>query len=109
MTKHEAINTLQLNRPFAESELQRAVDMAIDALKKQSMVNEILNEAEQYKLALFAVIRNPQLMSCGMPIEEVNMLVVKTMEKVLSKCDFESLKRNYAEAEKALAKMGGKE
>lgn len=33
MTIREAVDTLELNRPFAYSELQNAIDMAIDALK----------------------------------------------------------------------------
>ena len=34
MTEQEAINHLQLNRPFAYSELQNAVDIAIKALEE---------------------------------------------------------------------------
>ena len=34
MTENEAINHLQLNRPFAYSELQNAVDIAIKALEE---------------------------------------------------------------------------
>ena len=35
MTENGAINNLELNRPFAYSELQESIDIAIDALKKQ--------------------------------------------------------------------------
>lgn len=35
MTNSGAINNLELNRPFAYSELQESIDIAIDALKKQ--------------------------------------------------------------------------
>ena len=34
MTENEAINHLQLNRPFAYSELQNAIDIAIKALEE---------------------------------------------------------------------------
>lgn len=37
MTKREAIDILELNRPFAENELQQAIDMSIKALKNQIM------------------------------------------------------------------------
>ena len=35
MKESGAINNLELNRPFAYSELQESIDIAIDALKKQ--------------------------------------------------------------------------
>lgn len=38
MTIREAVDTLELNRPFAYGELQDAIDMAIDALKKQRWI-----------------------------------------------------------------------
>jgi len=34
MTENESIETLKLNRPFAYTELQNAVDMAIQALEE---------------------------------------------------------------------------
>jgi hypothetical protein len=113
LTEQEAINILQLNTPFvASKETNQAVDMAIDALEKQSMVNEILNEAEQYKLALFGVIRNSKVMPVGLAqgrsMEEINAMALKTMEEVLKMCDFDKMKQFYSEAESALAKMGGK-
>ena len=109
MREREAIDILELNRPFADNELQKAVDMAIEALKKQSMVNEILNEAEQYKLALFGVIRNSKVMPVGIAqgrsMEEINAMSLKTMEEIIGMCNFEALKQMYDDA---LAKMGGK-
>ena len=113
LTEREAIDTLELNRPFAETELQNAIDMAIESLKKQTMGNEFRNEAEQCKLALFGVIRNSKVMPVGLAqgrsMEEINAMSLKTMEEVLKMCDFDKMKQFYSEAEEALAKMGGKE
>ena len=90
---------------------EEAVEYAVDAIEKQSMVNEILNEAEQYKLALFGVIRNSKVMPVGLAqgrsMEEINAMSLKTMEEVLKMCDFDKMKQSYSEAEEALAKMGG--
>ena len=113
LTESEAIKILQLTTTFvASKETNQAVDMAIDALEKQSMVNEILNEVEQYKLALFGVIRNSKVMPVGLAqgrsMEEINAMSLKTMEEVLKMCDFDKMKQFYSEAEEALAKMGGK-
>lgn len=108
MTESEAIRVLKEAVDSTQEEYDTAFNLAIDALEKQSMVNEILNEAEQYKLALFAVIRNPQLMSCGKPVEEVNMIVVKAMENIMSMLDYEKIQKCYSKAKEALAKMGGK-
>lgn len=44
MTNSEAINNLELNRPFAYSELQESIDIAIDALKKQITKKPINNK-----------------------------------------------------------------
>ena len=35
MTKREAIDTLELNRPFVCNDFQKAIDMAINAIEKQ--------------------------------------------------------------------------
>lgn len=50
MTKREAIDTLELNRPFAKNELQQAIDMAINALKNQIMptsYNDTCDDCEE--------------------------------------------------------------
>lgn len=76
-----------------------------------SMGVEIINaleEAEQYKLALFAVIRSHSMETAleqGLSMTMHSMLAVKIMEQVIEKCDFGALKILYDEA---LAKMGGK-
>lgn len=104
--------TPQKHRPFIHDECCQAGELAINALEKQSMVNEILNEVEQYKLALFGVIRNSKVMPVGLAqgrsMEEINAMSLKTMEEVLKMCDFDKMKQFYSEAEEALAKMGGK-
>lgn len=41
MTENEAINHLQLNRPFAYSELQNAVDIAIKALEEMQKIKAL--------------------------------------------------------------------
>ena len=41
MTWNEAKNTLELNRPFAYSELKEAVDMAIKAIEENQQYKEL--------------------------------------------------------------------
>lgn len=50
MTENGAINNLELNRPFAYSELQESIDIAIDALKKQIPKKPIFTEDKQFAL-----------------------------------------------------------
>lgn len=47
MTERAAIYTLQMNRPFAYSELQDAVDMAISALEMQEKLKERIAEFKE--------------------------------------------------------------
>ena len=110
MSEQEAIAILKDGLKMKEeiSHLVPVYELAIEALEKQSMVNEILNEAEQYKLALFAVIRSNSMetaMEQGLSMTMHSMLTVKIIQQVIEKCNFGALKVLYDEA---LAKMGGK-
>lgn len=49
MTENECIETLKMNRPFAYSELQNAVDMAIQALEKRMPKKPLHNGANWYR------------------------------------------------------------
>ena len=114
MSEQEAIKYINAlyavggQKDFFIEEFAEALGMAVDALEKQSMVNEFLNEAEKYKLALFSVIRNntmPMAEANGWDFDTINVLAVKTMEQIIEQCRFHALKDFY---EDALAKMGGK-
>ena len=64
---------------------------------------EALTEAEQYKLALFAAIRNSTVMPAGVKLgknmHEINKMSVETMHEVLKMCDFEKLRESYKDGE----------
>lgn len=59
MTFRDAVNTLELNRPFAYSELQDAVDMAIEALKRQipTKQGDIENDTNHFQLSKDGFLR----------------------------------------------------
>lgn len=63
-----------------------------------------MNNEERFKLALFAVIRNSQIMPVGLRIgknmEEINEMTRKTMQEVLKICDFEKLSKEFYGLEK---------
>lgn len=67
------------------------------------MAIEALTEAEQYKLALFAAIRNSMVMPDGVKLgknmHEINKMSVETMHEVLKMCDFEKLRESYKDGE----------
>lgn len=89
--------------------------MVKDLIKSEKAAHKValenahaLDEAEQYKLALFAVLRAHSMevaMEQGLSTDGHSMLAVKIMKSVLEKCNYETLKVLYDEA---LAKMGGK-
>ena len=64
---------------------------------------EALTEAELYKLALFAAIRNSTVMPAGVKLgknmHEINKMSVETMHEVLKMCDFENLRESYKDGE----------
>lgn len=64
---------------------------------------EELTEAEQYKLALFAVIKNSTVMPAGKELgknmHEINKMSVETMHELLKMCDFEKLREFYKDGE----------
>ena len=64
---------------------------------------EALTEAELYKLALFAAIRNSTVMPAGVKLgknmHEINKMSVETMHEVLKMCDFEKLRESYKDGE----------
>lgn len=60
-----------------------------------------MTNEEKYKLALFGVIRNsmvmPNLMLLGKSMEEINVVSVLTVKKVMEQFDYELLKASYEE------------
>lgn len=56
-------------------------------------------EADKYKLALFGVVRNSQVMPAGMRLgkdmHEINKMSVDTVNEVLKMCDFEKLQKDW--------------
>ena len=63
---------------------------------------EILNEIkEKYKIALFMVIRNSQVMPVGMKLgkskKEINKKAYETMCEVISMIDYDNARKEYEE------------
>ena len=97
MTNKEAIETIKI--AIAEVEWEYPMDYA--AAFETAI--EALTEAEQYKLALFAAIRNSMVMPAGVKLgknmHEINKMSVETMHKVLKMCNFERLRESYKDGE----------
>lgn len=97
MTNKEAIETIKI--AIAEVEWEYPMDYA--AAFETAI--EALTEAEQYKLALFAAIRNSMVMPSGVKLgknmHEINKMSVETMHKVLKMCNFERLRESYKDGE----------
>lgn len=63
---------------------------------------ETLNEIkEKYKIALFMVIRNSQVMPAGMKLgkskKEINKKAYETMCEVISMIDYDNARKEYEE------------
>ena len=97
MTNKEAIETIKI--ALAEVEWEYPMDYA--AAFETAI--EALTEAEQYKLALFAAIRNSTVMPAGVKLgknmHEINKMSVEIMHEVLKMCDFEKLRESYKDGE----------
>ena len=97
MKPQEAIDILKI----AISEVEWEYPM--DYTAAFEMAIEALTEAEQYKLALFAAIRNSTVMPAGVKLgknmHEINKMSVETMHEVLKMCDFEKLRESYKDGE----------
>ena len=97
MKPQEAIETIKI--AIAEVEWEYPMDYA--AAFETAI--EALTEAEQYKLALFAAIRNSTVMPAGVKLgknmHEINKMSVETMHEVLKTCDFEKLRESYKDGE----------
>lgn len=97
MKPQEAIRTMKI--ALAEVEWEYPMDYA--AAFETAI--EALTEAEQYKLALFAAIRNSTVMPAGVKLgknmHEINKMSVETMHEVLKMCDFEKLRESYKDGE----------
>ena len=97
MTNKEAIETIKI--AIAEVEWEYPMDYA--AAFETAI--EALTEAEQYKLALCAAIRNSTVMSAGVKLgknmHEINKMSVEKMHEVLKMCDFEKLRESYKDGE----------
>ena len=97
MTNKEAIETIKI--AITEVEWNYPMDYAVAF----ETAIEALTEAEQYKLALFAAIRNSTVMPSGVKLgknmHEINKMSVETMHEVLKMCDFEKLRESYKDGE----------
>ena len=97
MTNKEAIETIKI--ALAEVEWEYPMDYA--AAFETAI--EALTEAELYKLALFAAIRNSTVMPSGVKLgknmHEINKMSVETMHELLKMCDFEKLRESYKDGE----------
>ena len=97
MEPQEAIRIMKI--ALAEVEWEYPMDYA--AAFETAI--EALTEAEQYKLALFAAIRNSTVMPAGVKLgknmHEINKMSVETMHEVLKMCDFEKLRESYKDGE----------
>ena len=97
MKPQEAIRIMKI--AIAEVEWEYPMDYA--AAFETAI--EALTEAEQYKLALFAAIRNSTVMPAGVKLgknmHEINKMSVETMHEVLKMCDFEKLRESYKDGE----------
>ena len=97
MTPEEAIETIKI----AITEVEWNYPMDYAAAFETAI--EALTEAEQYKLALFAAIRNSTVMPAGVKLgknmHEINKMSVETMHEVLKMCDFEKLRESYKDGE----------
>ena len=97
MKPQEAIRIMKI--ALAEVEWEYPMDYAVAF----ETAIEALTEAEQYKLALFAAIRNSTVMPSGVKLgknmHEINKMSVETMHEVLKMCDFEKLREPYKDGE----------
>ena len=97
MKPQEAIGIMKI--AIAEVEWEYPMDYA--AAFETAI--EALTEEEQYKLALFAAIRNSTVMPAGVKLgknmHEINKMSVETMHEVLKMCDFEKLRESYKDGE----------
>lgn len=59
----------------------------------------MMSNEEQFKLALFAVIRNSQVMPAGLKLgksmDEINDMARLVMDEVIKSCDFEKLSKDF--------------
>ena len=69
----------------------------------RAFIEEKESEAERYKLALFLVVRNSQVMeyglSQGMSMPEINKLAYKTMMSLMEMIDYDITREMYEKAE----------
>ena len=97
MKPQEAIDILKI----AISEVEWEYPMDYAAAFETAI--EALTEAELYKLALFAAIRNSTVMPPGVKLgknmHEINKMSVEIMHEVLKMCDFEKLRESYKDGE----------
>ena len=97
MKPQEAIDILKI--AIAAVEWEYPMDYAVAF----ETAIEALTEAEQYKLAPFAAIRNSTVMPAGVKLgknmHEINKMSVETMHELLKMCDFEKLRESYKDGE----------
>ena len=98
MKPQEAIGIMKM---FTTDEFQRCTSSEFDDAIRTAI--EALTEAELYKLALFAAIRNSTVMPAGVKLgknmHEINKMSVETMYEVLEMCDFEKLRESYKDGQ----------
>ena len=103
MTNKEAIEQLKELKLHCEDFRDGEDSVWAKDMEALDSAIEALTEAEQYKLALFAAIRNSTVMPAGVKLgknmHEINKMSVETMHEVLKMCDFEKLRESYKDGE----------
>lgn len=78
-------------------------EIEVEVKRIRAFIEEKENEAERYKLALFLVVRNSQVMDYGlsqeMSMTEINELAYKTMLSLMEMIDYDITREMYEEAE----------
>ena len=105
----------QREKPFSVTNIlwDRAIEIVQEVAKEYGKdTNVRSNEAEQYKLALFGLVRNSKIMPVGIAqgksIEEINVLSLLTVKEIMGMSNFDALAQIYRDAKEALAKVGDK-
>ena len=109
MDSIEGVLALLYRNLWAMADMRERLKAYEDKQEQGLLVEK--DELERYKLALFGVIRNSNVMPTGLALgksmKEINAFSLKTMEEVLKMVDCNTMGKHYSEAEEALAKMGG--
>ena len=88
MTENEAINVLQLNKPFtASKEANNAIEMAIQALEEIQQYRAI-GTVEEFKVFKLGRLGNKGFITIGQTMEEYAQAIrAKTIDDVMKKAE----------------------